>query len=63
MTFDTPKGMDDLLPGEVALKRRIEEAIREVFRLYGYLEVETPAVEHYELFAARGDSREDVRLR
>ena len=61
MTFDTPKGMDDLLPGEVALKRRIEEAIREVFRLYGYLEVETPAVEHYELFAAK--SGEEIRER
>ena len=61
MPFDTPRGMDDLLPGEVSLKRRIEEAIREVFRFYGYLEVETPTVEYYELFAAK--SGEEIRER
>jgi len=61
MILDTPRGMDDLLPDEVALKRRIEDVIREVFRLYGYLEVETPTVEYYELFAVK--SGEEIRER
>ncbi len=61
MIVDTPRGMDDLLPAEMALKRKIEDAIREVFRLYGYLEVETPTVEYYELFAAK--SGEEIRER
>ncbi len=61
MPVDTPRGMDDLLPDEMALKRRIEDAIREVFRLYGYLEVETPTIEYYELFAAK--SGEEIRER
>lgn len=61
MQIDTPRGMDDLLPREFALKRKIEEAIREVFRLYGYLEVETPTIEHYELFAMK--SGEEIRQR
>ena len=59
--LDTPRGMDDLLPREVALKRRIEDVIREVFKLYGYLEVETPTVEYYELFALK--SGEEIRER
>ncbi len=59
--MDTPRGMDDLLPDEMALKRRIEDVIREVFALYGYLEVETPTVEYYELFAAK--SGEEIRER
>ncbi|HDD39776.1 MAG TPA: histidine--tRNA ligase family protein, partial [Nitrososphaeria archaeon] len=61
MPIDTPRGMDDLLPREVALKRRIEEVIREVFKLYGYLEIETPTVEYYELFAMK--SGEEIRER
>ncbi|MCD6235613.1 MAG: histidine--tRNA ligase [Thaumarchaeota archaeon] len=61
MPLDTPRGMDDLLPEEVALKRKIEEVIREVFELYGYLEIETPTVEYYELFAAK--SGEEIRER
>jgi len=59
--LDTPRGMDDLLPREVALKRRIEDVIREVFKLYGYLEVETPTLEYYELFALK--SGEEIRER
>jgi len=59
--LDTPRGMDDLLPREMALKRRIEDVIREVFKLYGYLEVETPTVEYYELFALK--SGEEIRER
>jgi len=59
--LDTPRGMDDLLPREVALKRRIEDVIREVFKLYGYLEVETPTVEYYDLFALK--SGEEIRER
>ncbi|MEM1655866.1 MAG: histidine--tRNA ligase [Nitrososphaerota archaeon] len=61
MLLDTPRGMDDLLPDEMSLKRRIEDVIREVFALYGYLEVETPTVEYYELFAAK--SGEEIRER
>jgi len=61
MFVDTPRGMDDLLPGEMVLKRRIEDVIRDVFRLYGYLEVETPTVEYYELFAVK--SGEEIRER
>jgi histidyl-tRNA synthetase len=48
-----PRGMDDYLPEETALLNRLVGTVRELFRLYGYSEVETPAVEYYELFAAK----------
>ncbi|MEM4288758.1 MAG: histidine--tRNA ligase [Nitrososphaerota archaeon] len=48
-----PRGMDDILPDEMPLHRRLVETVRLLFRLYGYLEVETPPVESYELFAVK----------
>ena len=45
------KGMNDVLPGEVARWQEMEQVAREVFALYGYREVRTPAVEHAQLFA------------
>src|SRR5512133_768473 len=45
------KGMNDVLPGEVSRWQEMERVAREVFALYGYREVRTPAVEHAQLFA------------
>ncbi len=45
------KGMNDVLPADVATWQLMESVAREVFALYGYREVRTPAVEHAELFA------------
>jgi len=59
--LETPKGMDDLLPHELSIKRRIEDAIREVYRLYGYEEIETPTVEYRSLFEAK--SGDEIRHR
>ncbi|MCS6784190.1 MAG: histidine--tRNA ligase [Candidatus Caldarchaeum sp.] len=61
MRFETPRGMDDLLPEEFAVKQRIVDVIREVYRLYGYEEVETPTLEYLELFEAK--SGEEIRHR
>jgi len=61
LRFEPPKGFDDLLPEEYAVKQRIIDVIREVYRLYGYEEVETPTLEYYELFEAK--SGEEIRHR
>ncbi|MEM0349562.1 MAG: histidine--tRNA ligase [Candidatus Caldarchaeum sp.] len=61
MSFEPPRGMDDLLPEEFAVKQRIVDVIREVYRLYGYEEVETPTLEYLELFEAK--SGEEIRHR
>jgi histidyl-tRNA synthetase len=45
------KGMNDILPAEVSRWQEMERVAREVFALYGYREVRTPAVEHAQLFA------------
>ncbi|MEM4573463.1 MAG: histidine--tRNA ligase [Candidatus Caldarchaeum sp.] len=61
MKFESPRGMDDLLPEEFAVKQKIVDVIREVYRLYGYEEVETPTLEYLELFEAK--SGEEIRHR
>jgi histidyl-tRNA synthetase len=45
------KGMNDVLPAQVSRWQEMERVAREVFALYGYREVRTPAVEHAQLFA------------
>jgi histidyl-tRNA synthetase len=45
------KGMNDVLPADVARWHEMERVAREVFALYGYREVRTPVVEHAQLFA------------
>ena len=49
----TVRGMRDLLPEEAEKLRFIEETSREIAKLYGYGEVITPIVEHYELLSAK----------
>jgi len=44
------RGMNDLLPGQVEQWQRVEAALREVSRRYGYREIRTPVVEQTELF-------------
>jgi histidyl-tRNA synthetase len=45
------RGMNDLLPAAIGRWQEMERVAREVFALYGYREVRTPAVEHAALFA------------
>ncbi|MBN2358640.1 MAG: histidine--tRNA ligase [Deltaproteobacteria bacterium] len=45
------KGMNDILPGEVALWQTIEETARAICEAYGYQEIRTPVLEKTELFA------------
>ncbi len=45
------KGMNDVLPDELARWHRVEEAFERTMRLYGFREVRTPLVEPTSLFA------------
>ncbi len=51
MKISGVKGMNDLLPAGIGRWQEMERGAREVFALYGYREVRTPAVEHAALFA------------
>jgi histidyl-tRNA synthetase len=44
------KGMNDLLPSEVARWHAMEETIREVVTLHGYREIRVPVIEHTPLY-------------
>jgi len=50
MSYDLVRGMNDILPEEVAGWRFVEETIRDVARRYNYREIRFPIVEHTELF-------------
>jgi histidyl-tRNA synthetase len=41
-----PRGLADIGPAEIAATRRMIEAIRQVYELYGFEPVETPAIEY-----------------
>ncbi|MDW7659369.1 MAG: ATP phosphoribosyltransferase regulatory subunit [Bacillota bacterium] len=50
--FHTPDGVADLLPRDCAAKRQLEQRLRVLFSQRGYLEIETPGIEFYDVYAA-----------
>ena len=48
----TPDGMRDTYGAEMAKKSEIMRRIRERIRLYGYEEIQTPAIEFYDVFSS-----------
>jgi ATP phosphoribosyltransferase regulatory subunit len=46
----TPEGVQDILFGQCKQKRRLEGDLRQVFTRNGFLEVETPTIEFYDVF-------------
>jgi histidyl-tRNA synthetase len=59
--FKTARGMRDFLPKDAEKIRYVEKIARELAHLYGYEEVITPVLEHYNLLAAK--SSEEIRER
>ena len=59
--FQTVRGMRDFLPADAEKLRHVEAAAKEVARLYGFEEIITPVVEHYDLLAAK--SGEEIKAR
>ena len=60
-TFQSVRGMRDLLPEETETLNHVIAKARETAELYGYREVITPVVEPYELLSAK--SGEEIRAR
>ena len=62
MDFKPPRGTLDLLPPEGSRMRALYDRAAETARRYGYRYVETPALEHTELFVrTSGESSDIVR--
>ena len=53
MTLQTPKGMRDFNPEEKILRNEIVRTLTEIFELYGYVPLETPIVERYDVLSAK----------
>jgi len=49
--MNIPKGLNDLLPGEVLKRRLLEKRISKIFNQWGYQEIITPTFEFYEILA------------
>ncbi|MGB6606420.1 MAG: ATP phosphoribosyltransferase regulatory subunit [Atribacterota bacterium] len=49
--MNIPKGLNDLLPGEVLKKKVLENRISKIFTQWGYQEIITPTFEFYETLA------------
>jgi histidyl-tRNA synthetase len=60
-TFQTVRGMRDLLPDDAEMLNFVMGKARETAALYGYREVITPVIEPYELLSAK--SGEEIRQR
>ncbi|TDL82185.1 histidine--tRNA ligase [Peribacillus frigoritolerans] len=50
MSFQIPRGTQDILPGDVERWQYIENTAREICRYYQYKEIRTPIFEHTEIF-------------
>jgi histidyl-tRNA synthetase len=56
------RGLEDLLPAELATWQHVEAIARETAQSYGYREIRTPLIEPAELFAkVRGTDNEVTR--
>lgn len=53
MELSTAKGMKDILPEEKIARDEMLSKIKEVFELYGYSPLDTPAVERYDVLASK----------
>jgi histidyl-tRNA synthetase len=58
--FQAPKGMNDVVRGDMRLFAAVEDAARRTFALYGYRECRTPIAEDTQLFARGMGETSDV---
>jgi histidyl-tRNA synthetase len=60
MSYQRPKGTDDILPGESEKWQFVEETARLVFNDYQYQEIRTPIFEHYEVISRSVGDTTDI---
>jgi len=56
----TVKGMRDYLPETVIARRKIIETVRTVFERYGFVPLDTPALEYVETLVGHGDTSKNI---
>ena len=55
--FQPPRGTQDILPSDMAYFKAVVGHLRDIYALYGYGELHTPAFESQELLAAKGGNQ------
>jgi histidyl-tRNA synthetase len=60
VTFEAPRGTNDILPSEQPLWRRAIGEVERLCVLYGYRRIDTPAIEDTELFVRTSGEGSDV---
>ncbi|MEW6295333.1 MAG: histidine--tRNA ligase [Candidatus Diapherotrites archaeon] len=60
MELMLPKGTRDFLPEEKILREKIIRQLKEVFELYGFSPIETPAIERFEVLASKYAGGEEI---
>ena len=64
MSFNIPRGTQDILPGESERWQYVEQIARDTCAAFQYKEIRTPIFEHTELFARGvGESTDIVQKR
>ena len=53
MVLETPKGTRDFLPEDKIIRDNLVKTLKEIFELYGYNPLETPALENYETLSSK----------
>ncbi|MCX8169902.1 MAG: histidine--tRNA ligase [Candidatus Methanomethyliaceae archaeon] len=54
MKFGRPRGTRDFLPDEMRVRSYIIEKVRRAFEMHGFEEMDTPAIELWEVLSAKG---------
>lgn len=60
MSYQAPRGTQDILPSEIGKWHRLEELIRQFCYVYNYQEIRTPIFEHTNVFKRGNDSSDMV---
>lgn len=58
----TPKGMRDFLPEEAAIREQVRDIIARIYKKYGFLPMETPALEYLDVLRAKAGDEIDKQI-
>ena len=58
----TPKGMCDILPEDAILRREVLELVEKIYRKYGFVPIETPALEYLATLRAKAGEEIDKQI-
>jgi len=58
----TPKGMRDILPEDMLVRKQVIERIERIYRKYGFRPMETPAMEYLDTLKAKAGEEADKQI-